>query len=983
MEAPVITCPGDIDVDNDLGVCGATVTYDAPTGFTQLVEQTGNFFENGYVSNYAFPNIGADNFTVAEGECNDISNVTANFFVTNPTAVSDFDVIFYDDNGGEPGNVLNTVNLTPSQWTTTYQGSNFGFDIYEYNFTFPSAVTLCGSTGGTPYWMSVVANGTAGFDYFWEVSTLGDYGSEAVLAPSTSGPWDDSNGIDFVFSINDGGNTPDNCAGPVTVTQTDGTGLTNGDVFPIGQTLQEYTAEDQYGNVSFCGFYVTVTDAEAPLFTVCPTNIIACENDLFTDYVTPEAGDNCNVDSIVQIAGLPSGSDFPAGITTNVFVAYDPALNTDTCSFTVTITPNAVVDFTFAPTCVGEIIYFTAIATVDTVLGTSIDSYEWEFNDGSAINGDVNPTHVYNTAGDYDVTLTVTTNWGCETSVTYTVTVSDPPVYTVDVTDAVCNGESNGTITINVTGGNSPITFSLNGGAEQSSNVFSGLAAGTYVITMNNGCIRTVTVTVGEPAAITVDATSQPVLCNGDASGSIDVTALGGTGALQYSVDGGANYQPTGSFSGLSAGSYVVMVMDENGCSVSVGVVITQPAAALAATAEVQNVACTGDGSGSVTVSATGGTGAYQYSIDGGTSWQSNNVFADVAGGDYTITVEDANGCSTTVDVTVTEPAELLTLSTQVTPVSCNGAADGVITLTAAGGDADYEYSFNGGTTWQSSNTLAGFAPGIYTVIVRDANGCEVAAIVSVTQPAALTLAATASSPSSCEGADNGSFTVEAGGGTAPYTYTSNGNSNSSGVFSNVTSGTHLVTVTDESGCSASVEVVVGFNNPLPVAAFNWFASGSVVQFSNQSTNGTTYAWSFGDGTSSTDQNPVHTYAAGGTYTVTLVVTNACGSDTIVWTIDTNNIGINDPGTDASVLNIYPNPNHGQFTLNFTTTGIIGQIQVNVMTIEGRLVMAEQFTVNADTFVRNYSDIELAAGVYVVQFISQNKTEVKRITVDK
>ena len=1063
VEAPSITCSADIEVDNDLGVCGATVNYDAPTGFEQVAQQFGNAFENGFVSNYAFPNIGADNFVVADGECNDIGNVTANFLVTDPEAASDFDVIFYDDNNGEPGNVLNTVNVTPSEWTTSYQGSNFGFDVYEYNFNLSTPVTLCGSNGGTPYWVSVVANGTAGFDYFWEVSTLGDYGSDGVLADNTGGPWDASNGVDFVFSLNDMGNTPDNCTGPVTVTQTDGTGYTAGDVFPIGTTLQEYTAEDQYGNVSFCSFEVIVTDAEAPVFSLCPTDIIACENDESTTFDAPVATDNCPGVTVVQTQGLPSGSDFPAGVNTVEFTATDASGNETICSFTITVTPSPVADFTYFPTCIGEIIYFTSTASVDPSLGTSIASYEWEFNDGSGINTDVNPTHVYNVAGDYDVTLTVTTNWGCEYTITHTVTVDPTPEFTTTVADALCYGESNGSITVDVTVGTAPVEYSINGGPLQSSNVFSGLAAGNYLISVttangcsanaavtvgepeelvasiesttnaicfgqasgaaevsatggtepysysidggasqgsgvfeglaagshvvtvtdDNGCTADITVTVSEPNEIVIDATSQPVLCNGDASGSIEVTATGGTGALEYSVDGGNTFQPNGSFSGLTAGTYVLVVRDENGCSVSEGVVITEPAEALTATTEVQNVACTGDASGSVVVSANGGTGAYQYSNDGGDTWQSSNVFANLDAGDYTITVQDANGCSTDITVTVAEPVELLTIQTTATPVSCNGQGDGMIDVTATGGGAPYEYSFNGGITYQSSGSFTNLAPGTYTVVVRDDNGCEVASIVVVTQPSVLSVSAVSSSPSTCEGQDNGSFTVEAAGGSEPYTYTSNGNSNNTGVFANVTSGTNLVTVTDASGCTASIEVEVGYTNPLPVAAFNWFASGSVVQFSNQSVNGTSYNWNFGDGTTSTDQNPVHPYAAGGTYTVTLIVTNACGSDTITYVIDTNNIGINDPNANASVLNVYPNPNHGQFTLNYTSTGIIGDIQVNVMTIEGKLLMAEQFTVNADKFVRNYSDIELAAGIYIVQFISQTGTEVKRITVDK
>ena len=980
VEGPALTCPSDIEVDNDLGLCGAEVTYIVPVGVdncdpftvTHSLSQdvtilsgvacnTGGLVNQNRlarvfdINSFGFPSgmhVSGVQFGIEEATAGSGGSqpATVNLYtLSGPMSIANLTLL-----ASQPVTIADqTLSvLTVPMDVNVPAGSELVFELYipdgvSAGNTLFIGANLNGQTGP-----SYIASAACGAPDFEDLANLGLTDNAFVMNV-------------LVSSLTE---------------QTDGTGLTSGDEFPVGVTVQEYTSTDIYGNETVCSFNVTVNDTEAPVIT-CSDDIIACDGDVVTFTVT--TSDNCPGETLVQTAGLPSGSVFPLGITTNTFEVTDASGNTATCSFDVNVTPVPVADYTYAPSCVSEIIYFTSTATVDPSGGTSIVSHEWEFSDGSGINTDVNPTHVYNTAGDYDVTLVVTTNWGCTDTITYTVTVSDPPVYTVDVVEPTCNGDENGSITINVTGGNSPITFSLNGGPAQSGNVFSGLAAGTYVITLANGCTETVSVTVGEPAAIVLDASSQPVLCNGDASGAIEVTATGGTGALQYSVDGGNTFQPTGSFSGLAAGTYVVVVEDENGCSVSEGVVITEPSEALAATADVQNVSCTGDASGSVVVNATGGTGAYTYSSDGGTTTQSSNVFGELEAGDYTITVTDANGCSTTVDVTVEEPAEVLTLDAQTTPVSCNGEGDGMIDVTATGGDAPYEYSFNGGITYQSSGSFTNLAPGTYTVVVRDANGCEVASIVVVTQPAALTVSAVSSSPSSCEGDDSGSFIVEAAGGTAPYTYTSNGNSNSTGEFTNVTSGTQLVTVTDASGCSASISVEVGYTSPLPVAAFNWFASGSVVQFSNQSDNGTSYDWNFGDGGTSTDQNPVHTYAAGGTYTVTLIVTNACGSDTVIWVIDTNNIGINDPNADASVLNVYPNPNHGQFTLNYTSTGIIGDIQVNVMTIEGKLLMAEQFTVNADTFVRNYSDIELAAGIYIVQFISQTGTEVKRITVDK
>lgn len=980
-ELPVFAdCPTDITVDNDPGVCGALVSYTVPVG-GGMYQQLGNAFENGRASNSAFPLIAADDFTLTNnGGCFDFTHVTANFFTNTPGSLSSVLINIYSDAGGMPGAIISSQTILPANWTSSVVGSNFGYSVHAFDFTLNSPVNLCGSPGGSTYWVAVQGNGVAANQFYWEFSTTQPYGNNGMLDDGTG--WF-SLGDNFVFSIRtETPNVSDNCPGFISVTQTDGTGYTSGDVFPVGTTLQEFTAEDQYGNIAVCSFNVVVEDVEDPTI-VCPADIVACENDAVVNYPDPVANDNCPGFTVVQTDGLPSGSTFPIGVTTNTFEVTDASGNTATCSFDVTITPVPVVDFTFAPTCVGEIIFFTSTASVNPILGTSIVSYEWEFSDGSGINTDVNPVHVYNTAGDYDVTLTVTTNWGCQASITYTVTVSDPPVYTVSVTDALCNGDANGSITIDVTGGNSPVTFSLNGGPEQSSNVFSGLSAGTYTITLNNGCIRTTTVTVGQPDALVLSAASQPVLCFGDTSGSIEVTATGGTVPYQYSIDGGTTFQQSGSFQGLTSGNYVVVVQDDNGCSVSQGVNITEPAQALAATADVQNVACTGDDSGVITVMATGGTGAYTYSLDGGTTTQSGAVFSGLAAGDYTVTVQDANGCSITVDVSVSQPAELLTLNAQAVPVSCNGQGDGQINATATGGDAPYQYSFNGGLTWQQSGSFTGLAPGTYTIMAQDANGCQVATVVQVTQPAVLTLAQTGSQNSTCEGQANGSFTVEASGGTGPYTYTSGGNSSSSGAFPNVTSGVHLVTVTDASGCSASVSVTVGFNNPLPDAAFSWFAAGSTVQFSNQSTNGTSYSWDFGDGTTSTEQNPVHTYAAGGSYTVTLIVTNNCGSDTVTYVIDTNSIGINDPNGAAFTLNIFPNPNQGDFTLTYTGTGIIGQIQVNILTIEGKTVIVEQFTVNEDTFVRNYKDVELAAGTYLVHFITERGYEVKRIIVNR
>src|SRR5690606_22912854 len=130
-----------------------------------------------------------------------------------------------------------------------------------------------------------------------------------------------------------------------------------------------------------------------------------------------------------------------------------------------------------------------------------------------------------------------------------------------------------------------------------------------------------------------------------------------------------------------------------------------------------------GAADGEITVTANGGTVAYEYSIDGGTTYQVSNVFSSLAPGAYTITVRDANSCTATMAVVnITQPAVALSATTTDTDITCFGAADGEITVTANGGTAAYEYSIDGGTTYQVSNVFSSLAPGAYTITVRDAN---------------------------------------------------------------------------------------------------------------------------------------------------------------------------------------------------------------------------------------------------------------------
>jgi hypothetical protein len=362
------------------------------------------------------------------------------------------------------------------------------------------------------------------------------------------------------------------------------------------------------------------------------------------------------------------------------------------------------------------------------------------------------------TAGTH--TFTVTDANGCTTSAIVTLT---EPASAINVSAAItsqisCHGGT-GTVNVTASGGTPPYTgtgtFSKTAGTH------------TFTVTDANGCVASASVTLTEPASsITVSAaiTSQ-ISCYGG-SGTVNVTATGGT----------PPYTGTGTFT-KSAGTYTFTVTDANGCTGSATATLAQPSAALAASAAITSqINCYG-GTGTVTVSATGGTAPYT-----GTGTFSKSA------GTYTFTVTDANGCATSVSVTLTQPASSVNISAAIaSQIDCYGGT-GTVTVTASGGTPPYT----------GTGTFAK-AAGTHTFTVTDANGCAASTSVTLSQPASALSVAASATPILCNGGTS-TVTVSASGGTAPYTGT--------GIVTRGP-GTHTFTVTDANGCSASASVTI------------------------------------------------------------------------------------------------------------------------------------------------------------------------------
>lgn len=413
-------------------------------------------------------------------------------------------------------------------------------------------------------------------------------------------------------------------------------------------------------------------------------------------------------------------------------------------------------------------------------------------------------------AGNHTITIKDFNN--CSGTVITTIFTGPGLLANAVASPAACNGINNGSITVTPTNGSGPYQYSLNGGAFGPANSFTNLAPGLYNITVkdNNGCTTSgLTANVTAGAAVTATAVAVNTSCNGASNGSITVTPANGSGPYQYSLNGGA-FVAGNLFSGLAAGNYTVAVKDASGCTSANVPVTISAGASLTATAAPIATACAGVNNGSVTVTATSGTGPYQYSISNGPQqgpFQSSNVFNGLAPGNYTVIMMDALNCVTAgIPVTITTGAGLQATMAK-TDVKCNGAADGSITITPTNGNAPYQYTLNGGSP-QLSNTFSNLPPGTYTIGYSDFAGCTSSQQITITEPSLLTGNISVQA-AVCNGQNNGSITVTAAGGVAPYQYSLDGvNYQPSNVF-NRGAGNYTVYVKDANNCVRSSGISV------------------------------------------------------------------------------------------------------------------------------------------------------------------------------
>ncbi|TAE26155.1 MAG: hypothetical protein EAZ91_17880 [Cytophagales bacterium] len=385
--------------------------------------------------------------------------------------------------------------------------------------------------------------------------------------------------------------------------------------------------------------------------------------------------------------------------------------------------------------------------------------------------------------------------------------ITQPSALTVRTTqqDATCNGGTNGAITITVSGGTPGYRYSWADAVTTPNRT--GLSAGTYSLTIldANNCGQFRAFTIGQPSALSLAATVQPVACAGGSTGSISLNLSGGVGP--YDVRWNDNNTATNR-TGLVAGTYSVTATDANLCTLTRTFSVTQPTP-LAASGTVRNVSCAGGTNGTISLTVSGGTSGYTYTWSGGVANPSAQNQTGLAAGPYTVSVQDANGCQTSRSFSLTQP-EPLRVTARTTPASCFQGTDGATILEVSGGTRPYAYAWQSG---QSTSAVSGLAAGAYSVTVTDGQGCAEVVSASISQPALITMMVRPT-PARCNGSIDGAADLSVSGGIAPYRFawtTLAGTPVATTEdLSNVRAGAYVVTVTDLNNCPASMTVSIG-----------------------------------------------------------------------------------------------------------------------------------------------------------------------------
>ncbi len=430
-----------------------------------------------------------------------------------------------------------------------------------------------------------------------------------------------------------------------------------------------------------------------------------------------------------------------------------------------------------------------------TVESTSINEPTYTLDD------ETNTEGTFSNLAEGSYIITSQDTLGCEISLSFDITESGgTEVSIMDVQSVECFGEMTGSFTVDAEGSNE-LAYSIDGTNYQEESTFDNLPSGDYIVFVIDldGCVVQQNVTIDTPSELTIDVTEiQDNTCANVNEGSAMLVADGGSGDFTYKVNG---LDASESLSELPEGDYSVEVIDGNGCSMTTEFSITSPTQIGVDMMSSTGSACTVD-DGTISISASGGTGNLTYTIDDVT--QDNGVFEDLSSGNYTVLISDENDCTIEQFISVDQAADLALSINASTDETCPGENNGTINLSVEGGNGDIQYSVN--DLISETGIFENLAPDTYQIVVVDAEGCSDQAELTINGASMIEAAVEESNNISCNGDSDGSIVVSASGGSGELTYELDGEINTNGVFSNLGGPNYSILVSDENGCSTTVE---------------------------------------------------------------------------------------------------------------------------------------------------------------------------------
>lgn len=585
-------------------------------------------------------------------------------------------------------------------------------------------------------------------------------------------------------------------------------------------------------------------------------------------------------------------------------------------------------------------------------------------------------------SGSYDGTIYQEGNsgtfWSC--SDCFTVNSGCSLSISTNVENVVCQGESNGSIDLTVTGASSP-TFAWGNG--QTSEDLQNLSAGVYTLSITDGaCTLDTLVAVSEPSSLGSGITSTDESTMGANDGTAEVNVDGGVLPYQYAWSNGGS---TSSITGLSGGTYTLTVTDANGCTITDEAIINTAMCTLNAFLTSTNVNCNGADDGTVSVNISGGTPGYNV------SWSDTSLSTitrnNLSPGIYEVSIVDDGGCMLNDSIIISEP-EAITVTVMTTNSTDDTTANGSAQITATGGQGTFmvtidpqvdstDVTFTGMlfSTRSSSDTVIqinGLAPGTYDATLIDTAGCLVSSTFVIGSDACALAVSTTTVPNVCTGDSLGvaSLSVSGASGTVSILW-SNGSTDS--MTMNLSAGVYTFNVSDANGCEVIDSVVLEDPEALSANVDSILSIGdsaATIMVTPAGGSGSyQFEWQDSSGIISLDQNL--TVNAAGYYTLTLFDDQGCSIVVDSIFVNISSTAILDKEF-SHAIKLYPTVSHESINIDINESR--QKYPTFLFSNTGQII--EQFELNQGNNQKQVN--QLPNGIYFIKVIGESGFAIKK-----